>query len=123
MGNQKSKMHTLQFLKDWIYWAESYGEDINGGFQKSLGLCPSIEGWLAEGRRLIPFEEVEEAIEYFSYLIPKSDLYPEDPENCPFGGWSTYLKEWKENTAHKNAERLSWVRETIIKLTKDLENQ
>lgn len=134
MDNKKSKMHILRFLKEWIYWAETYGKDIDRGFQRDLGLCPSLDGWLsadwlsadwlsAACHTVTHWKEVDEAREYFSHLIPTAVGYPDDPVNCPFGGWSTYRKEAREKSAHKNTERLCWVRETIIKLEKDLNNQ
>ena len=39
----------------------------------------------------------------------------------PFGGYTEYTKRAKELTQHLNPIRLQWVRDTIDKLTKELE--
>jgi hypothetical protein len=95
----KFSIETLQFLRDWLSWAESdtpkYSKEprAEGEFSPMLGLCDNA-----------PSGNVKSELgEAFSVEFPESHILP----------FNTRLSYLAENRSYANPERLAWVREQL----------
>lgn len=97
--SEESKM-LLEFLTDWLAWAES--EEPDGRYSRSAGLCTNSGKWAAANGH---------DVDSFIY-----DVVREFPSQYFFGCADEYLERSIDRTQHKCPKRLKWVRAKIEEL-------
>ena len=91
------------FLTEWLECATSDREGPSW-FSCKLGLCNCAEMWDdSKGRNA--YDPLSEKI--------RADFPKEAPFPFPFGGCDRYIEDKAAEAAHKNPERLAWVRKTL----------
>lgn len=97
----KEGSELLDFLKDWLSWAESDPQDDKKYSRKGGLCCATVKERAVKGNKV--------------FIAIRKNF---NDELYPFGGKDRYFKDQKSATMHKNELRLAWVRKTI----KELEN-
>lgn len=105
----------LDFLKDWLRWAENGGIPSKGScsYYRYWGLCSNLGVYL-DHHDDYDDDLYDDVMECFGVEILESLSFP-------FGEQDYDLRA-SNNTQHKCPERLLWVREKIAELEKEKSN-
>lgn len=96
-----------RFLTEWLEWVDAGALGDGTSFDRSLGLCDSLEFWMIS--RSLPYETKVELRQSFSVML-EGEIYP-------FGSPTDYVNEGREDTMHLNSSRVRWARETLSRLS------
>lgn len=93
----------IKFIREWKQWVDKGATD-HPVFFRECGLCSMVTAWglayeIEKGRRRL----LEEA--FYAELEKQSF----NDQRYPFGGYSRYMNEQKNRTAHTNPYRLAFV--------------
>lgn len=99
-----AEQHTLNFLKEWLEWAE--GGAVTDLYFTGEGLCCSSYKYAAR-----------EGAGHLTVDYAMEEIFESQGKNIAFPfGRDDYWKRSKERTIHQCPKRLQWVKDTIAML-------
>lgn len=93
-----------QFLREYLAWVATGGDERHACFDRGLGLCANLYGW-----------QLEAGIKTASLALELKRLFEQDGLNTeyPFMSDDEYFDECEHDTCWQNPVRLAWVRSKL----------